>query len=389
MKVLYITDIYEIGGAVQSFLEMTSTLKSVYGVEPIIVVSKKGKVSERCRIEGNECHIAKYRQFYVNAGSTIPRQIIRKIFKPYLLLRYIIGNKIAINILKKEVDFSTIDIIHSNTERNDIGAILSKEYGIPHVWHIRVFGEPDYGCFSLKSKYIDFMNRNADKFICISKAEQEYWVKKGLTSNKSIVIYNGIDSDKYSSTHQFNEEGNLKIVIAGFISPKKGQIQAIEALAKLRNEYGYRVTLDLYGTGAKEYIISLKNIIKKSNLVNEIRFMGQANNLPEKLINYDVGLMCSEAEAFGRVTIEYMMSGLCVIASDAGANPEIIKSNYNGFLYQHGDVNDLKNKLKFVIDNKKKIISIGKNAKKCAFEKYTKYENAKNIRKLYEEVIKR
>ena len=43
--------------------------------------------------------------------------------------------------------------------------------------------------------------------------------------------------------------------------------------------------------------------------------------------------MSSPYEAFGRVTIEYMMAGLPVIGRNGGATPEIIKENETGMLY--------------------------------------------------------
>ena len=61
--------------------------------------------------------------------------------------------------------------------------------------------------------------------------------------------------------------------------------------------------------------------------------------------NYNIGLMCSKKEGFGRVTVEYISAGLYVIASNTGANPEIIKKEF-GELYKYGDTKDLINKIK-------------------------------------------
>jgi glycosyltransferase involved in cell wall biosynthesis len=51
--------------------------------------------------------------------------------------------------------------------------------------------------------------------------------------------------------------------------------------------------------------------------------------------------MCSECEAFGRVTVEAMRAGLPVCGTNAGGTPEIIDPGVNGLLSPAGDANAL------------------------------------------------
>ncbi len=51
--------------------------------------------------------------------------------------------------------------------------------------------------------------------------------------------------------------------------------------------------------------------------------------------------MCSESEAFGRVTVEAMRAGLPVCGTNAGGTPEIIDQGVNGLLSPPGDANAL------------------------------------------------
>ena len=54
-----------------------------------------------------------------------------------------------------------------------------------------------------------------------------------------------------------------------------------------------------------------------------------------------VGLMCSQCEAFGRVTVEAMRAGLPVCGTNAGGTTEIIDPGVNGLLSLPGDANAL------------------------------------------------
>ena len=387
MRILYIVDTYNVGGAVNSFIEMSSTIKKEYNIEPIVVVSKKGKISNYCDDTNIEYIVAGHRQFYVNAGSTIPRKIIRIIFRPAILFRYLYDNYKAIKIIENKLDFSSIDLIHTNTERNDIGAILSRKHNLPHIWHLRVYGDIDYECFSLRKNMIDFMNKNTDKFVMISESVASYWKRKGLAESKIVTIYNGVDADKFkSSSHRFISQ-KIRIVMVGFISPNKGQLELLKAVAMIPLNRRDSILVDIYGNGAKEYVEFLKLFCVRNKISKIVSFKGQSNKIERLLPDYDVGIICSKAEAFGRVTIEYMLSGLCVIASDTGANPELIKDGENGMLYEYGNPNDLSHKIMSVIENETLFQQLKNGGLENAKRRFTNYINAKNIYTLYLSMI--
>ena len=64
-----------------------------------------------------------------------------------------------------------------------------------------------------------------------------------------------------------------------------------------------------------------------------------------------IGIVSSEYEAFGRVTIEYMLNGMIPIVSRSGANIEIVCDGVNGYLFELNDSKQLAQKIVMVIDN--------------------------------------
>ena len=96
--------------------------------------------------------------------------------------------------------------------------------------------------------------------------------------------------------------------------------------------------------------------------------------------------MASKSEAFGRVTIEYMMANIAVIASNTGANPELIDNQKNGLLYNYNDYEDLKNKIVLLKNNKEMRKEIAENGCESS-KKYTAEINASSIYNLYKEVF--
>ena len=136
----------------------------------------------------------------------------------------------------------------------------------------------------------------------------------------------------------------------------------------------------------KELEEVIKNECKRYAIdTNEknISFLGYRNNLRENLSSYDIGVICSKSEGFGRVTAEYMAAELCVIASDTGANTELIENEKNGLIYNYNNDKELAEKIKKIYNNKKLIDIYGKNARDTIIEKLTKEINADNIKKIY------
>ena len=161
IRVLYIADTYEQGGAYFSLLGLIESLKEYHkDITPVLLSSKYGKNNVFADKNEIENYYIGHKAFLINKGSTYPRRVIRFLLKPFLEIRYKVSNITALRKVERCIDLSTFDIVHSNSNRNDIGAEISRKYSIPHVWHIREFSDWDYDCFTLRKDYISYMNNN-------------------------------------------------------------------------------------------------------------------------------------------------------------------------------------------------------------------------------------
>ena len=117
-----------------------------------------------------------------------------------------------------------------------------------------------------------------------------------------------------------------------------------------------------------------------------VRFEGAQRNVKKYYEKADVFLMCSKSEAFGRVTVEAMMSGCLVIGANSGCTPELIKNKKTGLLYKSGDYKDLANTIKYVLENKKNMQECARNGRAFMLKNMTAEENANNIIKIYNSI---
>jgi len=379
MKVLYITDEDDKFGAPKSMIEMIITLRENYGIYPIVVTSKINNINKICDKNNIENYVTFHRKFtYIKSKNKIIN------FIKYMIryIRYKYGNFIAPILINRYIDLSKIDLIHTNISVIDVGSIISRKYNIRHVHHIREFGDKDFNLKSYRKNYIRFFNKTTDTFITISNAVKKYWINKGLDIKKTVVVYNGIYLDDISIRDK-KAMDKLKIVISGSIQEGKGQLELVKAVSILPKEILSNIKLDIIGSGSEEYENKIIKLIDENGIKDNVKLLGYHDDLRSKLSDYDVGVVCSRSEGFGRVTVEYMASKLCVIVSNTGANSEIVEDGKDGLIYKYGDYKDLASKIEYIYRNMNLITEFGEKARKKILNAFTTEINSRNIYKVY------
>lgn len=386
MNILMISDGDTKYGASHSLLQMVQELKAMYNINIKIVIPVHSEMRNRLKNIGCEVFCIHYVPFYQSVPSDKWKYPIKYLVRGGL---YWYGRIRAVNEIEKRLDLDEIDLIHSNSSREDLGALIANKYNIPLIWHIREFGDRDYECYSYRKNYIDYMNRSATQFISVSDAVKEHWTKKGIRKEKNVRIYNGVQQQNILPKVQScaaQEDKTWKVVIAGSISETKGQIWAIEAVKKLLDE-NVPINLDIIGDGSQSYVKKLKRKIVKYGLEGMVNFRGYQKNIGNILFQYDIGLVCSKDEGFGRITVEYMMSGICVIASDTGANGELVLDGISGLLYRYGETWSLANAIKKCINNPELRYKLSMGGYMRANQEFTAKRNAMQIYDIYQYVL--
>ena len=189
MKILFIGHEKDVNGASKSLLNIISQLEkenqiyvlTSFAAGEFIVELKKHRVKIFAE------------KFYLWKNGKESKSYWKKSKIKWLLYQNLI-NHFTAKLVARYALREKIDIIHSNTGVINIGGLIHKYSGIPHVWHIREFGDLDFNLFPLMSqkKYVKFMNENADCFIAISKAIMQHY--SYLNPAKMRLVYNGVDA---------------------------------------------------------------------------------------------------------------------------------------------------------------------------------------------------
>lgn len=381
MKILFIASSDDHGGGAKSLLELVGLLHKK-GIQIVVVNPRANKLNQILTCQGIENYPVGYQLNICRKDCNGFKYCLKYLIK---YLRYKICQRIGIINLKRRVNFNDIDIIHINNSVEDIGVYFSKKYSIPIVWHLREFGDLDFDFKYFHKNIGKYISDNSCKVVAISNAIKEAWIGKGIDSNKVVTITHGINPDRVIS--KSSRSDSVKIVFAGKIASPKGQFDFIKVIASLPENYKRQLSLDLYGDCSADYRKEIDKFLKDNDLTSIVSFKGFSDNLKELLCNYDVGVVNSRCEAMGRVTIEYMMAGLCVLASNRGANNELTENGRYGIIYEYGDTKSIRDKLIYIIDNRNKLYDIGQVARQRALEKYSIVNNVTKFMELYNLIL--
>lgn len=411
MRVLYFMNHVDQGGAALALYDLIVELKKTYGdFYPIVVTGKKNKLNEMLGEIGVENYYADYKNFLSSYREPF------LLTKVALMVRYEIGKRKGIKQIEDVIDFSSIDIIHSNLNRIDVGAILAAKHGIVHLWHIRehadifsgilrpqlVTGESDTKSFNLISvkqnpiKYMSDFNLISVKgnyFIAISESVRSEWIKKGLPEKNIYLIYDGVRDELYKDVADKKKnnsrdfDNRIRMVFLGGYCKEKGQEEFLKSLSRLTSEELSNICVDFYGNGEQSYVNYVREIAQPLISKGVVRINSYDPDISSKLCDYDVGINCSKGEGFGRVTVEYMMAGLCPLASNTGASPEIVDDEETGLLYKKGSIDDLCSKLQALINNKMIIYDFGAKAQIKANQFYSMRTHASKMMELYNSIV--
>ncbi|WP_289460755.1 glycosyltransferase family 4 protein [Lactobacillus intestinalis] len=297
--------------------------------------------------------------------------------------------KIRLQTLIKKIKELHIDVIHSNLRICNIGGIIAKELDIPHIWHIREFGEEDFDLYTIynDNEMYNFMNETSAGVIAISQCIKDKFDK--YFKNKIVCIYNGIDVNRFYQENILKlENQTILIGMTSVISPTKGQLELVKAISLLPVEIKKRIRVQIIGDCYnKKYFENLKEEISKNQLNQIIDFIGFVDNVEDYLKKIDILVVPSKKEGFGRVTAEGMMSGCIVLGAKSGATKELLEDN-RGFLYEQGNIESLKNELIKIISHPDESKKNAQNGQIYAHMNFRTEKNAKEIEELYMRVKK-
>ena len=349
-----------IGGAGIALVQLAKALHQA-GHRVYVVFPNEGPIIERFAPYVDSVWITHY-DWWVSSKSF--SFLLKAKFVKGILLSSI---RLARYIKRKNIDL----VITNDLVLGPSAALAAKLKGIPHIWYVHAFGQEDHGFSFIYGSRISYkvMDWLSACLIVVSKAVHAKLIKV-VAEYKLHVIYNPSPLPSLVRARQVYADSVFNIVMVGKIAEGKRQLDLIDALHILRKR-GLSVTVTFVGSEVEAYKELLVKKVDAYGLGSFVTFVGFAERPYEYMAGGNAIAVCSRMEAFGMVTVEAMKVGKPVIASNSGANSELIQHERNGLLYRMGDAEDLADKIMFLYRNRALGEKMAKYAKQWASQTFT------------------
>lgn len=269
------------------------------------------------------------------------------------LSNYILDNQvdICVSMGAKELEFFSkldtpvIKIFESHFNPTVRSSFISDHKGNSLLWN-------------LIGKYRDWQYRqqtkHLDQVVVLTNNAKKEWEK----THTNISLINNPSPFKTICNKQYKEY--KRAIAIGRLEDQKGFDLLIESWKKVYSTHP-NWKLDIFGDGSKKEL--LQKLITQSNLDQVIKLKGVTRNVQAELLKSDFFVMSSRYEGLPMVLLESIANGIPLVSFNCPTGPaEIIENNDCGLLALNANVDDLSDKIIYMIENEKMRFEMSKVA---------------------------
>ena len=303
--------------------------------------------------------------------------------------------------LRELLSHSRFDVIHDNQSLG-YGLLLMKRFKIPlistihhpipidrqiEIAHARSWQQK----FRIMKWYY-FVNmqrrvsRRMDRIINVSKSSAEETRRLfKVPQEKLRVVYNGVDGNLFKTDNSVPREPNSLIMVGeGRI---KGFLYLLRAIQSLRNEVKIKLTVVGRGPPDNQYA---SRLLKECGLEDTVTFTGRisAEELARRYSATEVAIVPSLYEGFGFPAAEAMSCKLPLVATKAGALPEVVgEDGESAILVPPSDSDALATAIKRLLADELLRRKMGEAGRKRVERNFTWEQAAKRTLEVYQELL--
>ena len=180
--------------------------------------------------------------------------------------------------------------------------------------------------------------KKTDSIVAISEYVKNSAIRGlNIPEEKITVVYNGVDSKRFIPKLEEKKKKNVTFIFVGRIIKEKGVQLLVEAIPLMQHK---NVNIIIVGDGEAKG--EIEDLVNELGVQERVKILGKRMDIAQLLEDSDWFVHPAIwNEGFGITLIEAMSSAVPCIAFKKGGIPEIIKSNYNGFLIDEVSVQAL------------------------------------------------
>ena len=241
--------------------------------------------------------------------------------------------------LRRGLERARIDLVHLHTSRATwLGGWAARWAGLPALSTRRMDRDVKPG---LRTRLV--YERLTRRTVAISGGVAECLRKGGVPDERVRTIWSTVDPAALVARRPREQvraelgvaEGEVLVLAAGRLIPRKGYDVLLAALAKLSGARE-RWRLALAGDGDER--ARLEAQARELGLAERVALLGRRNDIADLLAACDVFAMPSRREGLGIAALEAMAAGRPVVASSVGGLGQAVSHGESGLIVAPEDV---------------------------------------------------
>lgn len=326
----------------------------------ISIIAPQDNFSAKLVAEGFHFH-----HIYTNNYSTNPLNDLRTLFQLKRIYQ------------KNKFDF----IFHYTIKPNIYGTLAARWCKIPSIAITTGLGR----LFSFNNNVVKFFStklyqiagKYSQQVWFLNQSDLDSFVQKGIISNEKAFLLpsEGIDTQKFKPTATYSRRAQKKLtfLFAGRIIWDKGVKEFVEA-AKIIRKHHSNIDFQILGfiDPSNPNAVPYEDI-QRWQRKNIISYLGETEDVRPYLEEASCLVFPSfYNEGISRILLEAAAMGKPIITTDNVGCRDVVEDNFNGFICQPKDKNDLAQKiLKFIELPFRDQELMGLNGRKVVINKFS------------------
>ena len=211
-----------------------------------------------------------------------------------------------------------------------------------------------------------------------------------LPRSRIAVTYAGVDSSftTQPSQQKRSEDDPFSLLFCGRLNgprEQKGVDVLLKSLPLVLSRH--QAVLKVIGTGPR--LAQYQILTGELGVAEQVRFLGfvEHQDMPERYRQADLFVLPSRRESFGLVLAEAMACGLPVVATTAGAIPEVVEDGVTGLLVPSDDAEAFAAAVVSLLSDPERMKAMGTAGARRVSEHFTWDRVAERVTEGYERAV--
>ncbi|MFC1755707.1 glycosyltransferase family 4 protein, partial [Thermoproteota archaeon] len=211
---------------------------------------------------------------------------------------------------------------------------------------------------------------SADRVVALTKSVVDCYKELGVSDDNIVEIPNGIDLDRFQKEinrdtirKKYDIAQNVIVLLTVGRYHRKKDFDIIPKVARALKTEGVSFCWLVAGSNTEQLI----PLCKQEEVGDVVKIIGEVDisqsvdeqeglkipgdNLIDLYKCADIFVFPSRLETFGRVLIEAMASGACVVTTDAPGCRDVVKHKESGLLVRPGNINEFVSSIYLIEDS--------------------------------------